>query len=68
MALDPSSLFNLGTLQIHVPPAPLGPGPPSTSVRWQATDGPAAQLNQAVDEWVTELCRTGEREEAYYGK
>lgn len=68
MAVDPAGLFNLATLEIHVPPHALGPGPPSTSVRRRATDGPAAQLNRAVDEWVTGLCRAPEREEAYYGK
>ena len=68
MALDPSSLFNLATLHIHVPPHPLGQGPQSTWLARHSPDGPPAPLNQAVDDWVTQLCQAPEREDAYYGK
>lgn len=68
MALDPAVLFNLSTLQIHVPPSPLGPGPPPSSLKRQPGNGPTQQHNQAIDEWVTRISQSQEREEAYYGR
>jgi len=67
---DPSTLFNLATLHLHVPPAPPQHGAPSSTSL--LTPGLSAEevglQEQETDAWVSAIARAEEREQAYYGE
>ena len=66
---DAIQIFNASRLHVHVPPRPTATPPPSTSLALNplSEEDEDAQV-AAVDDWVTSLALSDEREDAFYGQ
>lgn len=61
---DPASIFNQCTLHLHVPSSPIGLYAPESTHLDQSQSKTA---DDTVDEWVTRLSQSNERDLSYYG-